>query len=36
MPVYEATIRHVAKPWLGTFSGSRIHVRRDKMMISPQ
>jgi hypothetical protein len=36
MPVYEATIRHVAKPWLGTFSGSRVQVRRDKMMISPQ
>ena len=35
-PVYEATIRHVAKPWLGTFSGSRIQVRRDKMMISPK
>ena len=35
MPVYEATIRHVAKPWLGSFSSSRVHVRRDKMMISP-
>jgi hypothetical protein len=36
MPVYDATIRHVAKPWLGTFSSSRVQVRRDKMMISPQ
>ena len=36
MPVYEATIRHVAKPWLGSFSSSRVHVRRDKVMISPK
>lgn len=36
MPVYEATVRHVAKPWLGTFSGLRVHVRRDKMMIVPR
>jgi hypothetical protein len=36
MPVYEATIRHVAKPWLGSFSSSRVQVRRDKMMISPK
>jgi hypothetical protein len=36
MPVYDATIRHVAKPWLGAFSSSRVQVRRDKMMISPQ
>lgn len=36
MPVYEATIRHVAKPWLGAFSSNRVQVRRDKMMISPK
>jgi len=32
MPVYKATVRHVAKPWLGTFSSSVVHVRRDRLL----
>jgi hypothetical protein len=32
--IYEATIRHVGKPWLGTFSASMALVRRDRMNIT--
>jgi hypothetical protein len=32
IPLYEATIRHIAKPWLGTFSGNIVQVRRERML----
>jgi hypothetical protein len=32
MPVYKATVRHVAKPWLGTFSSNVVQVRRDRLL----
>ncbi len=31
---YRATVRHVAKPWLGTFSANRIQIRRDRLLLS--
>lgn len=34
IPVYEATVRHVAKPWLGTFSSPRVQVRRDRLTMA--
>jgi hypothetical protein len=34
MPVYSATVRHVAKSWLGSFSSSLIHVRCERMILS--
>jgi hypothetical protein len=35
IPLYEATVRHVAKPWLGGFRTSMVQVRRPRMtMIS--
>lgn len=33
MPIYRATIRHVAKPWLGTFKAQSVQVRRDRMSV---
>ena len=33
MPIYSATVRHVAKSWLGTFSSSLVHVRCERMII---
>ena len=33
VPVYKATIRHTAKPWLGTFSTSMVQVRRHRMTL---
>lgn len=33
MPVYDATIRHVAKSWLGTFSSSLAHVCCKRMVV---
>jgi hypothetical protein len=33
LPIYEATVRHVAKPWLGTFSASLVQVRRDRLIV---
>jgi hypothetical protein len=32
MPMYKVTIRHVAKPWLGTFSSNIVQVRRDRLL----
>jgi hypothetical protein len=32
IPLYEATVRHIAKPWLGTFSSNIVQVRRDRML----
>lgn len=31
IPFYKVTIRHTAKPWLGTFSTSMVQVRRHRM-----
>lgn len=36
MPVYEATVSHVAKPWLGTFPASLVHVRRERLIVVPR
>jgi hypothetical protein len=33
LPIYEATVRHVAKPWLGTFSATLVQVRRDRLIV---
>jgi hypothetical protein len=34
MPFYQATIRHVAKPWLGAFSTSMVQIRRQSMALA--
>ena len=34
LPVYEATVHHVAKPWLGKFSSPLIHVRRERVNVA--
>jgi hypothetical protein len=34
MPIHQAAIRHVAKPWLGTFSASMVQVRRDRLNVA--
>ena len=34
MPIYNATVRHVAKPWLGSFSSSLIHIRCERMILN--
>jgi hypothetical protein len=34
MPFYKATIRHVAKPWLGSFSATLVQLRHDRLMIA--
>lgn len=34
MPVYNATVRHVAKSWLGSFSTSLAHVRCERMILT--
>lgn len=33
-PLHTATIRQVAKPWLGTFSSSTVQVRRDRLTLT--
>ena len=33
MPIYNATVHHVAKSWLGTFSSSLVHVRCRRMVM---
>jgi hypothetical protein len=35
MDFYEATIRHVAKPWLGTFSTGHVQIRLDRLSLAP-
>lgn len=32
--IYEATVRHIAKPWLGTFSSNLVQVRRERMTVA--
>lgn len=34
LPIYDAKVRHVAKPWLGTFSASLVQVRRDRLLLA--
>ena len=34
LPIYEATVHHVAKPWLGTFTSSVVHIRRERMNVA--
>ncbi|MGD8474225.1 MAG: hypothetical protein PVH59_08870 [Anaerolineae bacterium] len=34
MPIYNATVRHVAKPWLGSFSSHLIHIRCERMILN--
>jgi hypothetical protein len=34
MQVYEATLRHLGKPWLGFFSSSLVHVRQDRLIVT--
>jgi hypothetical protein len=34
IPIYEATVHHVAKPWLGSFSSKLVHVRRERMNVA--
>lgn len=33
IPIYKATFRHMVKPWLGSFSGAMVQVRRDRMTV---
>jgi hypothetical protein len=32
IPVYEASLRHIGKPWLGSFSNSLIQVRQHRVL----
>ena len=34
LPLYQATVRHVAKPWLGTFTSNLVQVRMDRMTMA--
>jgi hypothetical protein len=34
LPIYKATIRHVAKPWLGAFATNVVLVRRDRFTMT--
>lgn len=34
LTMYNVTVRHVAKPWLGTFSGSYVQLRRDQLLLA--
>ena len=34
MPIYNATVHHVAKPWLGSFSSNLIHIRCERMILN--
>ena len=34
MPIYKATVRHVAKSWLGTFSSNFVQIRCDRMTLT--
>jgi hypothetical protein len=36
MPIYSATVHHVAKPWLGTFSSNFVQVRCERMILTEQ
>ena len=34
MPIYNATVRHVAKSWLGTFSSNFVQMRCERMILT--
>lgn len=34
LPIYEATVRHIAKPWLGSFTSRVVHIRRERMNVA--
>ncbi|MFN2292635.1 MAG: hypothetical protein ACK2UC_15700 [Anaerolineae bacterium] len=34
LTMYKATVRHVAKPWLGTFSGDFVQLRHDQLLLA--
>jgi hypothetical protein len=34
LTMYTVTVRHVAKPWLGTFSGDIVQIRHDKLLLT--
>lgn len=34
MDFYQGTIRHVAKPWLGSFASNRVQVRLDRLLLA--
>ncbi len=34
LPIYEATIRHVAKPWLGTLTARLVQVQRNRLTVA--
>jgi hypothetical protein len=34
LTMYNATVRHVAKPWLGTFSGGFVQLRQDHLLLA--
>ena len=36
LPIYNATVRHVAKPWLGTFSSNLVQIRCERMILTAQ
>lgn len=36
MPIHSATVRHVAKSWLGTFSSNFVQVRCERMILAAQ
>jgi hypothetical protein len=34
LTIYEATVRHMAKPWLGSFSSNVVQVRREHVSVA--
>jgi len=34
LPLYNAKVRHVSKPWLGTFSSSMVQVQRARLTVA--
>lgn len=34
IPIYQATVRHVAKPWLGGLTSSMVQVRRGRLTVT--
>jgi hypothetical protein len=34
MLIYKANVRHVAKPWLGSFASDVVQFRRDRLMVA--
>ena len=34
LPIYQATVRHVAKSWLGSFTSNLVHVRCERLILT--